>query len=387
MTFALRRFWLLNRAALSEKLFVSNGLAQKTALPNVIWGKVTHSRLSSVFMSSNNNNYSLMLFDNGKASDESRSPSYRKLVLAAAFFGLSVKDDKTTDTEDDEKIIHIIKLAKLAFQREDYKKSEQLLHLALKMAHDTQHHEAQRYIIDEMANNAYESGNYLKAEKLFKETMKTLFSEGYGQSDNSIIHISIKLASIYAKIDKDAEADVGFRFCIENLEDKMKSGADNLDAHALYCLTLSSYGEFLYNRAFYTQSLDLFKKSYDTSVKVNGPHHPFSLQQLNSMAACYSLLNRFDEAVACLQSATAIDHEAGLEDAINELPYYHVNLTNVYLTQLENASANRKEILQRASISCQKALELSKKIGNKEALVEAEKCMAVITKHLDELSR
>lgn len=36
----------------------------------------------------------------------------------------------------------------ILLQREEYKKSEQLLHLALKMAQDVQHHKAQRYVGD-----------------------------------------------------------------------------------------------------------------------------------------------------------------------------------------------------------------------------------------------
>lgn len=245
-----------------------------------------------------------------------------------------------------------------------------------------------------MANNAYETGDYVKAEKCFKKTMKTLLSDGYHQSDKAIIHISAKLASLYASCgDRDAEAEAGFKFCFENLEDEMtknlKNGlTDDRDAEALYCLTLSSYGEFQYKKGDIVQSLDLFRRCHDMSVKINGPHHPYSLQQLNAMAASYSRLNRLDEAVDCLKSAINLAQTELEQDQVaDDLPFYHINLVNVYLTQLNNPSADSGEILKSASQSCGTALELARKIGSKEALVEAEKCMATIKQHLQEPSR
>lgn len=246
------------------------------------------------------------------------------------------------------------------------------------MAQDLQHRQAQVYIIDEMANNAYELGDLRKAEKLFKETIKNLLSDGMHSDDLAIIHISGKLASLYAHFQEDVKAFEGFRFCVDRLKSKVDNGADDFDTLALYSLILLWFGEFEYGRRFLVQSLDLFKKSHEISLRINGPFHHHSLHLLNNMAGSYSLLNRLEEAVQCLQEAIKIVGENSLDDGEKHIPYYYINLANIYLTQLNNFNPDREEILERALKSCKEAIRRARHNGDKEALNEANKCMATI---------
>lgn len=264
-------------------------------------------------------------------------------------------------------------------QRNDLKKAEKLLHLALKMAHDLQHYKAQKYIIDEMANNAFQMGDLPKAEKLFKETLKSFLADGMKQDDNAIIHISAKLSNLYGRFQEESKALEGFRFCLDHLEAKILSGSEDFDTLALYSLVLCWFGEFQYVRKAGQESLDLLKKSHEVSVNINGPHHDHSLTVLNSMAASYSLLNQLDEAVKCLQTVITLAQENLLTD---DLPYYYVNLTNIYLTQLNNPKADLRAILHLAMESSREALRLAKKAGDVEAVQLAEKCMATVKEYL-----
>lgn len=259
-----------------------------------------------------------------------------------------------------------------------------MLHVALRTAHDIQHHKARTYIIDAMANIAYEVEDLQKAEKLFKETMRHLIADGALENDNTIIHISAKLAKLYGLFEEELKASEGFKFCVKHLDQKLKEGTDDFDTLALYSLVLSWYGEYVYSRGKPEESLKLFKKSHEVSLKINGPYHPQSLLQLNNMAASYSLMNRLEEAVNCLNQAISLVQEHKMDDGEYDLPFYHLNLANVYLTQLENPTEDPAQLLRKASECCQKAMRLARKAGVKQVLKEAEKCLATIKHQTNE---
>nr|SVE75145.1 EOG090X06TI [Daphnia dolichocephala] len=290
-------------------------------------------------------------------------------------------DEETKEPLGEEKIIYMIKLAKLSQERKEFKKSEQLLHLALRAAFEIQHHDAQRYIIDDMANNAYEAGNFKKAEKLFIDLMKSLLADGVAQGDNAIIHISAKLANLYVMFHDEVKAHEGFNFCIHHLEEKTSKGADDYDTLALYSLILSWFGDFIHSKGDFMQSLALFKQSHEISIKINGKHHPHSLLQLNNMAAAYTLMNRLEDAVNCLNTALVLAQEVQMDDGMKDLPYYFINIANVYLTQVEKSSADAKELLKMAESSCTEALKCARIVDNRDALIQARKCMEQIKRY------
>lgn len=87
-------------------------------------------------------------------------------------------------------------IEKFKFQKDEYEKAEKMLHVALRMAQDVQNKDGITYVYDVMANLALTQKQYDKAEKLFTEVMKRLMSSGVKESDNKVLHISLKLAKI-----------------------------------------------------------------------------------------------------------------------------------------------------------------------------------------------
>ena len=260
-------------------------------------------------------------------------------------------------------------------------KSEQLLHLALRAAQDLRHEKAQTYIIDELANNAYEAGNYQKAEKLFKDTAQKLILSGVPTDDNAIIHISGKLACMYALVNEDEKAGQGFTFCLRVLEKRASEGAEDQETLALLTLITSWYGEFLFSRSRFSEAVALFRRAHQVSLKVNGAHHHHTLLQLNNQAAACSMAGRLEEAAACLMQAITDSQESG-DELDHDLPSYYVNLANVYLQELKNAGReDRLAVLERAEQACDKAVHFSRVLANSEAASEAEKCLAIIQKY------
>lgn len=72
-----------------------------------------------------------------------------------------------------------------------------MLHLALREAQTLQNYDAITYIYDVMANLAFDTGDYKKAERLFISVMQRLIADGTAQDDLKIIHMSLKLAKLY----------------------------------------------------------------------------------------------------------------------------------------------------------------------------------------------
>lgn len=73
-----------------------------------------------------------------------------------------------------------------------------MLHLALRLAQERMSAEGITYTYDLMANLAMERGEFAKAEKLFVTVMQRLMSSGVPETDNRILHMSIKMANIFA---------------------------------------------------------------------------------------------------------------------------------------------------------------------------------------------
>ena len=68
-------------------------------------------------------------------------------------------------------------------------------------------------------------GDYIKAEKLFVDVMQRQIGEkGVQQNDNSIVEMSMKLATIFWKTNEHEKAQQGFEFCIDSQESKIEAG-------------------------------------------------------------------------------------------------------------------------------------------------------------------
>merc|ERR1712116_22081 len=231
--------------------------------------------------------------------------------------------------------------------------------------------------------SAYELGDFRKAEKLFKEMLRRIIIEGTPPNDNAVIHISAKLACLYGMFNDDLKAKQGFKFCISNLKEKLTTETDDFDTKALYSLALSWYGEYLHSKGNNFEALNLFQESLEISKSINGTAHPHSLLQLNNMAAAYSLMNQFDNAASCLKEAINLTKNQSEHTSI-DLPYYYINLVNIYLTQLDTPNDNSPLLVKAASDACTEAFLLAKKNGDKEALMEVEKCRNDLKKHVIE---
>ncbi|XP_064111457.1 uncharacterized protein LOC135218944 [Macrobrachium nipponense] len=109
-----------------------------------------------------------------KASGNRNRRLYAYPLFALALF--QSKKDEEEEKKQESELIMMIKRGVLAIQRAELNKAEQLLHVALKTAQETQNHQAVTYIYDLLANVAYQKEEYSKAETLFKEVLKRVLA-------------------------------------------------------------------------------------------------------------------------------------------------------------------------------------------------------------------
>lgn len=95
------------------------------------------------------------------------------------------------DDSPEGQLVMTMKRAIICIQREQYKKGEQIIHLALRMAQQMQHDDAITLCYDIMANTAMETEQYEKADKLFVAVLQRLLQKGVKQNDKKVFECSI----------------------------------------------------------------------------------------------------------------------------------------------------------------------------------------------------
>lgn len=286
-------------------------------------------------------------------------------LLALSFFGVKTEEEKEEKESD---LINMMKYGILAIRKGELSKAEQLLHVALKTAQEGQNTQAVTYIYDLLANVAFQRDEYKKAENLFKHVMQRLISGGMSEDDNALVEISLKLASVYASMGDYEKAVSGFHFCIGTQEDKIKKlGEQNLDEDTLllWAMSMDWFARFLININKLSEAKKHFIRAHEVCERVNGPTHEQTGVLLNDIGSVLFLEGNHDEAIEYFHKAIEVARASGS----TEIGSFYVNLASVYL---------QKNNLEEAERCCREALYLSEKFKNNDSLQEAQNCMTEI---------
>lgn len=272
--------------------------------------------------------------------------------------------------EKEDPMINVIKLGILSLQKKEYDKSENILHMALKLAQERQDMQAQRYIFDLLANVAFEKGDFPKAEKLFIQVTKELLATGTPYDDNAIIEISLKLAAIYSQRDEREKALAGFQFCISTQQKKLEAidtdametlSPSDKDTVLLWAMSLDWFARYLLACGMLKEAKENFQRALEVSEKVNGVSHPQSLVLLNDIGSVHSLLKEHDLAIANFKRAIQMS-----DSDSTDVPAFYCNLGATYL-QTGNKS--------KGEAACRTALTLARKLKNTDAESDALDCL------------
>ncbi|KAK3088671.1 hypothetical protein FSP39_022156 [Pinctada imbricata] len=279
-------------------------------------------------------------------------------------------------TKGDEDVKYYLKIAGTAQKQNNPRDAENYYHMALHSADQlfkkkeidpTKYRLLRVYVYDAMANMAYNSGDYGKAERLYKETMKLLLAMGRGKTDNAMLEISLKLANMYMVMEMPVEAESGFNFVIDSLEEKIKNKTEEFLAEEENCYGLlgigcENYAKYLIGKENHTQAESLLKKAEEIARKYLGEKHPQRLVLLNDIASVQIHRQDYAEAEKSLTAALKIGED--IDD--NYLPLLYCNMGSLHL---------RTGGYDKAMEWCQRAYELGTERKNKSVARNALICM------------
>lgn len=123
-----------------------------------------------------------------KKEDEENSepepePSFLETILPDEITLLFKKKPVEDDSTPVGKLKTTLKRTILCIRKGEYAKAEQMAHLALRMAQDIQNYDGITFCYDVMANLAFETDQYEKAQKLFENVLQRLLQKGLPQDD------------------------------------------------------------------------------------------------------------------------------------------------------------------------------------------------------------
>ncbi|CAH0770603.1 unnamed protein product [Bemisia tabaci] len=304
-----------------------------------------------------------------------------KLMLCISLGFLDIFKSKELDPESE--LIMTLKRSILLIQREEFPAAEQMLHVALRQAQEQGNSDGITYAYDLMANLAMTRGQFEKAEKLFVLIMNRLISNQVPENDLRNLHISLKLAKILEEKGDRNKAELGYKFCLDHLEEKVaairdlklkkthfsdQEKIDNENTIALYGMSLDWFAKFLLQERKYEESVKCYKKAYKLCVEVNGDIHEQNVILLNDIGTVNYLRGNYDKALKYLTRAIEMGkHLPQMED----LSSVYINLGKVYLEQGLKAEAEKH---------CRDGWKNANRLNNEEGIKDAEMCLSRVQK-------
>ncbi|XP_076600460.1 tetratricopeptide repeat protein 19, mitochondrial isoform X4 [Chaetodon auriga] len=289
------------------------------------------------------------------------------VAVAFSLFSSSDEDQRDEVQRKEDEMILLLKKAKLSMFRGQLQAASGFLHQAVALAHQTHNNQAIIYTYSLMANLAYVQGQLDNAEKLFKAAMSFMLAGGLPQDDNAVIEMSLKLATIYAEMNRAELAEHGFRFCTESLEAKLHkeevpAEEQTEEQEALRKETRLLLGLCLDSRARYRAStlhLNEARQDYESALNIcrqeQGDTHPQTLVLMSDLATLLDLQGLHDDALVLIQQAVDLSRSTGHPDQ-------HVLLGNLAGILLHKGQLEDSVRLY------QEALSLAQRAGDQEAV-------------------
>lgn len=160
-----------------------------------------------------------------------------------------------------------------------------------------------------------------------------------------MIHISLKLARISQLKAQIEKADLGYKWCLEQIE---KQKNDSIDAQMLYGVIHDWYSQYLLDIGDIPQALKHLREAYNSCKKTKGKNSEQSMLLLNDLGTTSFRAGDFENAQGYLKEAILVGHD--VEDK-SHLGVIHANLGLILL---------EKGVAKEAEKYCKEAWTLGK---------------------------
>ena len=277
-----------------------------------------------------------------------RNNSWKKFALFAGATEaillsstIPVKDEKQRQ-ELHESMVLNIKKAILKLRDQEFNNAEDLLHVALGIAQQIKDEQAEIFILDLLANMYFETRDYVKAEKAFKEVLSRELSSGRPEDTESVIEISAKLAKMYAEKGDTEKAKSGFDFCIEKFEKVFAELTENNKEEVmdLYFKVVQWGSELLVDMESKSEeslkeATKLIEKALQKAKELKQTGSMSYQTLANNLSTLYAWQNRVEEAVEMMTDTIKLAMSSGHWS----LGSFHLNLAHIYAEHGDFANA------------------------------------------------
>ncbi|XP_015501876.1 tetratricopeptide repeat protein 19, mitochondrial isoform X2 [Parus major] len=316
--------------------------------------------------------------DSGTSTAGPARPRWaRPAGTVLAFLGGLSFFPRDAEEDGENAIVLLLKRAKLSAMKGELAEAEQLLHQALRRAHQQENRQAIIYTYSMMGNVAYMQGQLDNAEKLYKATMSYMLAGDAKEDDNAILEMSLKLASIYAAQKQHKLAVAGYQFCILSLEEKIAkqkdlpedvlSAEEKANTRLLLGMSLDSYARYLLNINELPAAQKVYEKALQISSDVQGETHPQSVVLMNDLATVLDAQGHYEEALTYSRRAAELARDT-------QHPEEHVVLNNLA------AILMHKEDFLQAKQVYKEALKQAQQKGDAAAVQHIQEELAELAK-------
>ena len=279
---------------------------------------------------------------------------------------------ETEKKEEEDPLVMAIKRGILYLDNGLHEQAEKSLHEALQIAQSTSNDKAIDYIYVIMADNAMSARDLAKAESLYKETLRRILANEAKEDDESVIEISLQLATIYAERREFENADEGFAFCIQKQKQRIKDidmnselSEEQKNSLALYGMILDWYSKYCQLRQDFKLALQYTTEAYQLSKKVLGEVHEQTLVLMSDMGVLTEKTGNADEAIRILKKVIDLATSVASEG----ISTFFYNLGMCYLNKRDGDNAN---------YCCVRAMKKADDLnGNPQLRGKARKCVSL----------
>lgn len=185
---------------------------------------------------------------------------------------------------------------------------------------------------------------------------------GVPENDTQIVDFKLRLARIYSANNDDTLAEIGFRNCLQDQENKIFKGDTSSKTGLLYVNVLFWYGLHQIKTAQYYTAKQLIDSAYSYSQKIKGLSPYQEMIILTTLSDLNTQLEEYEIALQNLMSAILLGKGIGSMD----LPKCYLKLGKIYKKIGSETTAEKwlKEALDLATLlgdahvidECQKLL-------------------------------
>ena len=311
--------------------------------------------------------------NNNRTNNRSYLISSSVIAGLLSSLGFGSEEEETIDPDTKDPLKMTIKRGILCMDRGNHEEAEAIFHAALKMATDLQHVQATDYIYLMMARNAMEQRDLKKAEALYKEVMRRILGDGRAkESDESVVEISLHLATIYGENEEYEKAEEGFKYCLHHQKPRVKDlltadrelNEDEKNSLALYAMILDWFSKY----AVLRKNNELAYQYMKECLQISKKFLPETDEQLMILYSDFGVacerIGKIDEAITNFKEAVNLATDSG--NVSSSIGVFFYNLGMCYL---------RKRDVENAHFCCLRALKFANDATTKKFQIKCRRCL------------